>query len=347
MNLKETILSLCNLMSVSGNEKIATGELDALIGGLFDEHTVDPMGNHLFIKRCGREGAPKILLDAHFDEIGMMVTGIRDGGFVTVTNIGGVDTRILQAGEVVIYGKEPVYGVVASTPPHFRKPDDSDKLQPLDQLLIDTGYTKEALEELVPLGTPVGFKPVYGELMNERIYGKAFDDKACGACIACGIDKVNADELAGDVYFLFSASEEVGCRGAGVAGYGIQPDYAMIIDVTHAAVPEAKERPLSPFDSGVVIDLAAATDRKLTRMVRELCDAGEIPYTVQACPGSTGTNANVMGLCADGIPTVLCSLPLKSMHSAAEVLSMTDAQAVTDLVAAFVASREIKEVFAR
>ena len=238
MNLKETILSLCGLMSVSGNEKVASAELEALVGSVFDEHRVDPMGNHLFVKKCGRENAPKILLDTHFDEIGMMVTGIKEGGFVTVTNVGGVDTRILQAGEVVIYGKEPVYGVFTSTPPHFRKPGESDKLSPMDQLYIDTGYTKEALEEIVPLGTPVGFKPVYGELMNGRIYGKAFDDKACGACVVWALSDIPADQLAGDVYFLFSAEEEVGCRGAATAAFGVSPDYALIMDVTHAAVPE-------------------------------------------------------------------------------------------------------------
>ncbi len=347
MNLKETILSLCGLMSVSGNEKVASVELENIVGSVFDEHRVDPMGNHLFIKKCGRENAPKILVDTHFDEIGMMVTGIKEGGFVTVTNVGGVDTRILQAGEVVIYGKEPVFGVFTSTPPHFRKPGESDKLSTMDQLYIDTGYSKEALEELISLGTPVGFKPVYGELMNGRIYGKAFDDKACGACVVWALSDIPVSELAGDVYFLFSAEEEVGSRGAAAAAFGVNPDYALIMDVTHAAVPEVKERNLSPFDSGVVVEVAAATDRKLTFMVKDLCDKGEIPYTIQACPGSTGTNANVLGMSIDGIPSVLCSLPLKSMHSAAEVISLKDAEALGNLTKAFVTSNEIAEVYAR
>ena len=347
MNLKETILSLCGLMSISGNEKVASAQLDAIMGSVFDEHRVDPMGNHLFIKKCGRDNAPKILLDAHFDEIGMMVTGIKEGGFVTVTNVGGVDTRILQAGEVVIYGKEPVYGVFTSTPPHFRKPGETNKLSAMDQLYIDTGYTKETLETLISLGSPVGFKPVYGELMNDRIYGKAFDDKACGACIVWALADIPASDLAGDIYFLFSAEEEVGCRGAATAAFGVKPDYALIMDVTHAAVPEVKDRNLSPFDSGVVVEIAAATDRQLTLMTKSLCDRDKIPYTVQACPGNTGTNANVLGMSIDGIPSVLCSLPLKSMHSAAEVISLKDAEALGNLTKAFVTSNEIAEVYAR
>lgn len=347
MNLKESILSLSTLFSISGNEKVSSQALGDLMGDVFDEHWVDPVGNHLFVKKCGRENAPKILIDAHFDEIGMMVTGIKDGGFLTVTNIGGVDTRILQAGEVVIYGKETLYGVFTSTPPHFSKDGDPNKLQPMDALHIDTGYTKETLEELVPLGTPVGLKPVYGEMLGGRIFGKAFDDKACGACALCGLASVDTSRLQGDVYFLFSAQEEVGCRGAALSAFGISPDYCMVIDVTHAAVPEVADRYLPPMDTGVSIDLAVITDRRLTRMVIDMCKQKEIPHTVRACSGSTGTNANVLGICGEGIPTVLCSLPLKNMHSATEVLSLTDAQALADTVAAFVTSTEIREVYAQ
>ncbi len=347
MELKERILSLCRLFSVSGNEKAGFAAIEEQTKGLFDGHTVDAVGNHLLVRKCGRENAPKILVDTHFDEIGMMVTDIKEGGFLTVTNIGGVDPRILQAGEVIIYGKEIIYGVITATPPHFRRAGEGNTLQPMESLFIDTGYTKEALEEIVPLGTPVGFKPVYGEMLNGRIFGKAFDDKACGACALEGITSVAREDLAGDVYFLFSAQEELGTRGAGLAAFGLDPDYCMVLDVTHAAVPEVTERVLSPMDSGVVIDIAAITDRRLTLMVKDLCEEKHISHTERACTGSTGTNANVMGICADGIPTVLCSLPIKNMHSPAEVLSLSDAQAVADTVAAFISSQAIREVYAR
>ncbi len=345
MTLKELITSLCGIMSVSGCERRGREELDALIGHVFDEHTVDAVGNHLFIKRCGRANAPKILVDTHFDEIGMMVTGIKEGGFVSVTNIGGVDTRILPASEVIIYGKEPVFGVFGAKAPHLTAPSERDKLPTLGEMLIDTGYSKEELEELCPLGTPVGFKPIYRELQNECLAGKAFDDKACGACAIWGIDAVSRDKLAGDVYFLFSAFEETGMTGARVAGFGIRPDYALVVDVTHAAVPEVKDHYLPPFGSGVAIAVSAITNRRLTAMTEGLCKAEKIPYTVDACPGGTGTNANVLGIAADGIPTVLCSLPIKSMHTSAEVLSLEDARALSRTVAAFIQSKEIAEVY--
>lgn len=347
MTLKELIISLSGVMSVSGNERRGGEELKKLIGGVFDDYKTDALGNHLFIKKCGRPNAPRILVDTHFDEIGMMVTGIKEGGFVSVTNIGGVDTRILPASEVIIYGKEPVYGVFAAKAPHLSTAADMEKLTPLSEMLIDTGYTKEELEELCPLGTPVGFKPIYAELLNDRLAGKAFDDKACGACAIFGIDAVQRRDLAGDVYFLFSAFEETGMTGARVAGFGLRPDYALVLDVTHASVPEAKDRYLPEFGSGVAVAASPITNRRLTRMVTDLCKNGNIPFTVDACPGSTGTNANVLGVSAEGIPTALCSLPLKSMHTSAEVLSLDDARALSRVVSAFIKSKEISEVFGR
>ena len=347
MTLKELIVSLSGIMSVSGNERKNREALQALIGGVFDEYRTDALGNHLFIKKCGRKNAPVILVDTHFDEIGMMVTGIKEGGFVTVTNIGGVDTRILPASEVIIYGKEPVYGVFAAKAPHLSTAADMEKLTPLPEMVIDTGYSKEELTELCPIGTPVGFKPIYADLLNERLAGKAFDDKACGACAVYGIDAVQRRDLAGDVYFLFSAYEETGMTGARVAGFGIRPDYALVLDVTHASVPEAKDRYLPEFGSGVAVAASPITNRKLTRMVTDLCKSGNVPFTVDACPGSTGTNANVLGISADGIPTALCSLPLKSMHTSAEVLSVEDARALSRVVSQFIKSKEISEVFGK
>ena len=347
MTLKELIISLSGVMSISGSERRSGEELKSLIGGVFDEYRTDALGNHLFIKRCGRPNAPKILIDTHFDEIGMMVSGIKEGGFLSVAGIGGVDTRILPASEVTIYGKETLYGVFAAKAPHLSSPTERDRTIPLEDMLIDTGYSKEEVEELCPLGTPVGFKPIFAELLNDRLAGKAFDDKACGACAVFGIDAVQKRDMMGDVYFLFSAQEETGLKGARVASFGIRPDYALVLDVTHAAVPEAKDRNLPELGSGVAIAVSPIVNRKMSRMVVDLCRSANIPYTVEPCPGGTGTNANVTGISAEGIPTALCSLPLKSMHTSAEVLSVEDARALSRVVSQFIKSKEISEVFGK
>ena len=208
MELENLIISLASLMSISGNEGVEKEELQNLIGGVFDESYTDRIGNRFFVKRCGKENAPKILIDAHLDEIGFVVTDIKDGGFITVANIGGVDPRIMEASDVVIYGKEKIYGVVGAMPPHLKNAKDADVLKPVTELYIDTGYTKEALSEIVRLGTPVGFVPKYVKLANGKIAGKGFDDKACAACAVEGISRVKKEDLAGDVYLMLSSREE-------------------------------------------------------------------------------------------------------------------------------------------
>lgn len=347
MEFKQLLVSLSSLMSISGSERYSVTKLNALIGDVFDESYTDNIGNHIFIKRCGRANAPKIMIDCHFDEIGMVVSSIKEGGFLSVEAVGGVDTRLLQSGEVTIYGKKEIYGVFASTPPHLISTADSDKLKPINELLIDTGYTKEELEEIVSIGTPVGFRPIYTELQNERITGKAFDDKACGACAVWGIMQTEKDDLAGDIYFAFTTREEVGLIGGATGAYGIDPDYALVLDVTHAWIPEMTDKKWGYCGSGVAISISAVTNRKLTKMAVELCKSKKIKYTLQAEPGNTGTNANKIGTVRFGIPTVLASLPLKNMHTSNELLCLEDCYSLSNFVSEFIKSTDISEVFAR
>ena len=171
IELKELVVGLSGLMSVSGRETFEQKKLLSLVGGFFDEQYADDVGNQVFVRYSGRAGAPKILIDTHFDEVGMYVDEIKEGGFLSFVNIGGLDTRILGAAEVIIYGDRQIYGVIASTPPHLQKPKDAEKPGGL-RFLIDTGYTKEELESFVRVGTPVGL-PKYTDLVGGSIAGKA------------------------------------------------------------------------------------------------------------------------------------------------------------------------------
>jgi len=346
MDLKELIISLSSLMSITGYERYSTNDLNGMIGHFFDESYTDRIGNHIFVKRCGKENAPKILVDCHYDEIGMMVTGIKNGGFLTVTSVGGVDTRLLPSSEVVIYGKEIIKGVFASTPESMKKGGD-DSLKTIDQLVIDTGYSKEELEEICPLGTPVGYKGEYVELMGRKLVGKGFDDKACGACAVWGIQNTLPSDMVADVYFVFATREEIGCVGTGPATFDINPDYAIVLDVTNSWIPEMTGMKWTAVGTGISIDISPVTNRKLTKMTVKLCEEKGIKYTLRASPGSTGTDANATGTVRDGIPTVLCSLPLRNMHTAKELLSLDDAEALAGIVSEFIKSEEIAEVFAR
>lgn len=339
MELKDLIIELCALPSISGFEKRSTEDLKRIVGDRLEFVTVDGVGNHIFIKRCGKRNAPKILIDTHFDEIGMLVTDIADGGFLRVAPLGGIDPAILQAADVVIYGKQTLRGVICSTPPHLKK---DDKLKSADEILVDTGLTKEMAEQLIPLGTPVGFAPIYGEMLNERIVGKSFDDKACAACALWAVMNAPAEKLAGDVYVLLSSVEETNRLGGAAAGtFSVMPDYAMVIDVNLARVPDTKDFETVEMDGGISISVSAATHMELTRATQRLCIDKEIPHSMIAAPSSTGTNAASVNLTRDGVPTVDVGLPLASMHTYNEVISMKDCRTLTRLVEEFVCSEQI------
>lgn len=345
MELKQLIISLCSLMSVTGYETRERERLVELIGGYFDENYADEVGNQVFVKRCGKQNAPKIMVDAHMDEIGMYVTDILDGGFLKVINVGGLDTRILQAGKVVIYGKQTFVGVVASTPPHLQKAGDNKKLPEVTDLLIDTGYTKQELEELVRIGTPIGFEPKYTELLDGNIAGKGFDDKACAACAVEGIAR--AESLAGDVYLVLSAHEETDRNGgAGAAAYAIDPDYAMVIDVNLGKTPDTAKHETVAMGGGASLTYSAITNKKLTRMVASLADGAQVKYQYSVSPSHTGTNTPNVALARAGIPVVDVGLPLTSMHTYNEVIRMDDCESAAEIVRLFVSSNEIAEVFA-
>lgn len=346
IDLTEFTLKLASLMSITGHTRRSKEKLIELVSPYFDEIRETRLGCYHLIRRCGREDAKKILVDAHFDEIGMLVTEIKDGGFLTVTSVGGLDTRILQASEVIIYGEEKeIYGVVGSTPPHLQKPGESSKLRDITELLIDTGYTKEELEKYVSVGTPVGFRPVYTKLRNGRVAGKGFDDKACAAAAIAAIADIPSDELWGDVYVQLSNYEESGAfmAGAQTGAYEVNPICAIVADVDLASTPDTKKSETVPLDGGVSISFGPITDKKLSRLLRRLADEKEIKNQMSVTSGGTGTNTMVVNLVRNGIPTVDIGLPLRSMHTSNEVISMNDAEAMRDIIALFVTSPEIEK----
>ena len=346
IDLTEFTLTLASLMSITGHTRRSKEKLTELVSPYFDEIRETRLGCYHLIRKCGKENAKKILIDAHFDEIGMLVTEIKEGGFLTVTSVGGLDTRILQASEVIIYGEgKEIYGVVGSTPPHLQKPGESGKLREITELLIDTGYSKEELEKYVSIGTPVGFRPIYTRLRNGRVAGKGFDDKACAAAAIAAIADIPADELWGDVYVQLSNYEEAGgfMSGAQTGAYEINPVCAVVADVDLASTPDTKKSETVPLDGGVSISCGPITDKRLSKLLRELADAKEIKNQMSVTAGGTGTNTMVINLVRNGIPTVDIGLPLRSMHTSNEVISMNDAAAMRDIIALFVTSPEIEK----
>ena len=346
MELRELIPALAGLMSITGYETYSSAELSELAVG-FDEDLTDVVGNRMFIRRCGRENAPKILIDTHFDEIGMFVTDILEGGFLRVTSVGGLDARTLPAAQVKVYGKRVIDGVITSVPPHLSSGEKEKEVAPVTELLIDTGWSRESLLPLVRIGTPVGFAPRYRYLENNRLVGKGLDNKACCAAALAALGDIPARKLVGDVALLFSVHEETDrLGGTVVGGYAFDPDYAMVVDVNIGIAPGTKKSEGVALGKGPSIARSAVTDRTLTKMTEALCDKEGIPWQRSVDPVNTGTNTGALHLVRSGIPVVDVGLPLRAMHTYVEMIDLADAEALTQLIRAFVTDREIAKEFA-
>ncbi len=345
----ERIEELCALPSISGFEYKVAPNIARLWGEHFDSVYTDAVGSTLLCKKCGREGAPRILVDAHIDEIGLLVAQVLEGGFLRITNIGGIDRAVLQAADVLVYPceGEPIGGVIISAPPHLRDGEEG-KLPKIDDLLVDVGYgfTKEELEQICPVGTPVGFAPYYSRF-GEYAAGKSFDDKACAAAALCAVADTPAESLAGDVYVSLSAREETSRVGAGTKNscFGIAPHYAAALDVNLGDAPDAPKRETVPLGRGISISHSAATDRCLTELCESLCKECGIAFTPCAAPSSTGTNATDIGLVRTGVPVVDIGLPLRNMHTYNEVLCLNDVTALYAFVCKFITSCAIADAF--
>ena len=224
--LKKMLRELCSLATVSGHEKRGKSALAKIAEPFFDAHFEDSFGNLVFVKKSNVQNAPKLMIDAHFDEIGMLVSDVHEGGFLSVVQIGGLDTRVLPATEVTVYGKKEIYGVISCIPPHI-KGHEEDGAPKMEELYIDTGYSKEELSELVPVGSMVEFRDNFDVLNGKYAVSKSLDDKACVCALFDVARRAEADKLKFDVYVTVSAQEETGKNGARLVAFDIEPDIAI------------------------------------------------------------------------------------------------------------------------
>ena len=336
MELNELIIELCGESGPSGFEDNARSKIISQLNPFVDEIKTDIMGNIIAVKRCGKENARSIMLDAHMDEIGLIVTGHKDG-YLRVSAIGGVDQRMLPAREVKILTEPPIYGVIDVLPPHALSDDEMDKALPIDKMYIDIGMTQEEAEKAVPLATPIVYDGGAQMLGENMICGKALDDRACAAIIIKTMEKLKSAALDVDVYCLISTQEEVGLRGAGVAAYGVQPDYCIVLDVTHGATPDASKEKTLKVGGGSAIGVGPQLTRNLTNALIGYAKQKELPYQLEVLSGGTGTNSGAIQLSREGIATALISLPLKYMHTPIETIKVSDAENIVELLAGFIA----------
>ena len=333
MDIQKTLEQLCAVNAPSGFEAPVAELARQLLKPMVDEVYTTRLGSVVGVRRCGNANAPRLVLDAHLDEIGLLVTG-QEEGFLRFRTIGGVDPRMLCDREVTLLTDPPTYGIVTCMPPHLQSREDMEKSTPISDLYIDIGYKGDEVH--VPIGTPGTFRGGCAPLGEEQFCGKALDDRACIVTILRALELLADKELSVNLYVLFSTREEVSAAGAAAAVWQIAPQMCVAVDVTHGQTPDSPKDKTFKMGGGPAIGIGPNMTRWMSRYLCELAEREEIPYQREVMESHSGTNAWPVQISREGVATAVVSLPLKYMHTPIEVVNKADMESVARLLVAFV-----------
>ena len=331
MNIQELIFNLCTARGVSGDENAAASVAEQYLSA-FAETSVDRNGNVIAV--CGNPSAEKtILLDAHLDQIGLIVTDINENGFVKVAACGGIDVRTLQ--NEVFETKDGARGTVCCLPPHLSDGSES-KAEPMSKVWLDFGMSREEVQEHLETGDTLTFSEKPAMLLNGRITSPALDNRSSVAAL------IAAGELVKDardykVVILLSVQEETYGTGAATGAFAQKPDEAIVVDVSFASQPDVSGQYAGiELGKGPMIGIAPILNREMTDTLAGLAQSLNIPFQYEPLPGSTGTNADKIAVSKSGVKTALISIPERYMHTQSEVIDPADVENTARLIAAYI-----------
>ncbi len=333
---------LSALPGVSGNEH----EVRDYIRNVLKEEGLntktDAMGN-LLVSGRGREdgnmgsnGRPSLLLAAHMDEVGLMVSGIEKNGMLRFKKVGSIDDRILAARQVLI-GKDKIPGIIGGKAIHLQKPEERRKPYQTDNLYIDIGAKdKDEGEKKVRLGDYISFKSSFRQVGDDCLMGKAFDDRAGCAILL----ELLADKTLPPFQAAFTVQEETGLRGAVIAAHALQPRTALVVETTSASdVPETKDhRQSTVLGAGPAItfmDASVVVDRELSNRLAETATAHHIPYQMRRFTGG-GTDGGPIAVSRSGVKTAVISVPCRYIHSPHSIINQKDWENTLHLTRLFI-----------
>jgi endoglucanase len=344
-DLKELLARFANTNGISGYEQEVSSLLMKELEPLTDEVRVDTMGNVIGTRRG--EG-PSIMIAAHMDEIGLMVKYVDEQGFLRFVPIGGWFDPMLLGQRIVLHGsKGPVPGVIGTKPPHILEEDERKKGFKIKDMFIDVGATNP--DEVSSLGVEIGCPGTVdrslASLANDFVTGKAFDDRAGVVMMVAAMRHLHdMGEVKATVHAVGTVQEEVGLKGARTSAYDLDPDAAIVSEVTipgdHPGV--SKEQRHVTLGKGPAVTVADAEGRgilvagKVLDWMRRAGDEAGIPYQLDVGSGGT-TDATAIHLVKTGIPTGVISVPTRYLHSPNEVLSLADLDLSARLIAECVA----------
>ena len=343
MHINTKLLSqICTVPGAPGFEKQIRELVLKEIKGLADEVELDNMGNVYAIRRGTKpEGERKrVMVGAHMDEIGFIVTHIDDKGFVRFHTLGGFDPKTLTAQRVIVHGKKDVIGVMASKPIHVMSPSERDKPAKISDFFIDTGLSGKEVKKLINIGDPITREREFIE-MGHCVNGKSLDNRLAVFILIETLRTLKKKKLPYDLYAVFTVQEEVGIRGANVAALRINPDFGFGLDTTiafdlpGAAAHEVITR-LGEGTAIKIMDASTICDYRMVEFMKKTADKHKIKWQPEILTAGGTDTAGIQRMTEGGSIAGAISIPTRHLHQVIEMANKDDIKGSIDLLAACV-----------
>lgn len=334
--MEDILFEMCKAFSVSGTEEKALEQAEKYLSPIANVSR-DANGNLTAV--LGDIGSDyNIMLDAHIDQIGLIITDIDENGFLKADGCGGIDRRVLAGSAVKVLGSQELLSVVCCLPPHLSDGGE-DAAMAADSIWLDTGLDKETVEKTVSPGdrAVVYSKPV--KLLGTRVTASSLDNSAGVAALIKCAQGLAEKKLNLKVTVLLSSREEVGFAGAKTGAFALYPDEAIVVDVSFAKQPGVAPDQCKAMSKGPMVGISPTLDKSISKKLIDISVKNNIPYQLEIMGGKTGTNADVISVTKSGIKTGLVSIPLKNMHTQAEIVDLADIENTANLLKDYIIER--------
>lgn len=335
MSINTTLLkTICTTPGAPGFEQKIRALVLKELEGLVDEVEIDNMGNVYAIKK-GKDNK-RVMVAAHMDEIGFIVTHIDDNGFIRFHTLGGFDPKTLTAQRVLVHGKEDLIGVMASKPIHLMTAEERNKVAKIKDYFIDTGLPAEEVRKLVTIGDSITREREFIE-MGPCVNGKSLDNRLAVFILLETLRNLKGKEIPFDLYGVFTVQEEVGIRGASVSALQINPDFGFGLDTTIAFdLPGASEHEkITKLGEGTAIKLMDASticDYRMVKYMKQTADKHEIKWQPEILTAGGTDTAGIQRMTAGGSIAGAVSIPTRHLHQVIEMAHKEDIKGSIDLL---------------
>ncbi len=331
--IREFLMEYCQSPFVSGFEQACPQILIRYFGRFSDTYENDRRGSYIFCKKGNP--ARRIMLEAHVDELGFMITELLPGGFLRFSPVGYYNTLCLECQDVVIYGKKEIPGVICARPDRARSADEIVCLH-TDWLYIDTGFPDDTLRELVQPGDVAVLRREPVMLEGDVMCARGWDDKAGVAVMLAAAQELEKLPHTSTIYYAAAVQEEGPGLGGQIATYQIHPDIAFAFDVGHAWAEDLPRDETLSLGGGPAIAVGGRFHPRLVDKLIAVCREHHIPYQLEPIPAASGTDAESIQTNRDGVPVLLISIPLRYMHTGVETGNLRDIEAIGRAVACMI-----------